>query len=179
MTISREQYSPATEELFLLRGLRASIVAEAMEWLHTPYHHQAALKKVGCDCVGLLIGVARALGLIDASWQTPVYSPEAHFYQKHERLREVILSAGGREIPLAQRQPGDILLFHYGQAAGHAGILLPTPVWLASARRSDRHVSLDYIIHASQTDGRVVHHRLAGDLEERQRFAFAFPKVEL
>ena len=33
---------------------RADIVEEARSWLGTPYHHQAALKGVGCDCIGLL-----------------------------------------------------------------------------------------------------------------------------
>jgi cell wall-associated NlpC family hydrolase len=36
---------------------RPDIVEEARSWLGTPYHHQAALKGVGCDCIGLLRGV--------------------------------------------------------------------------------------------------------------------------
>lgn len=39
---------------------RAEIVAEAMTWLHTPFHHQAAAKGAGCDCIGLLRGVGNA-----------------------------------------------------------------------------------------------------------------------
>ncbi|MDX3810210.1 MAG: peptidase P60, partial [Bosea sp. (in: a-proteobacteria)] len=38
---------------------RAVIVAAAREWLGTPYHHQASLRGVGCDCLGLVRGLWR------------------------------------------------------------------------------------------------------------------------
>ena len=37
------------------------IIAEARTWLGTPYHHQASLKGVGVDCVGLVRGIFREL----------------------------------------------------------------------------------------------------------------------
>lgn len=39
----------------------AAVVAEALSWVGTPYRHQAALKGLGCDCLGLVRGVWRAL----------------------------------------------------------------------------------------------------------------------
>lgn len=42
---------------------RALIIRKAREWLGTPYHHQASLKGVGCDCAGLVIGVYAELGM--------------------------------------------------------------------------------------------------------------------
>lgn len=39
------------------------IVLQARTWLGTAYHHAASVKGVGCDCTGLLIGVARELGI--------------------------------------------------------------------------------------------------------------------
>jgi NlpC/P60 family putative phage cell wall peptidase len=30
-------------------------------WVGTPYHHQASVKVVGCDCLGLIRGVWREL----------------------------------------------------------------------------------------------------------------------
>ena len=38
-----------------------AIVAEALAWLGTPYRHQGARKGVGCDCLGLVRGVWRAV----------------------------------------------------------------------------------------------------------------------
>ena len=40
---------------------RTRIIAEARAWIGTPYRHQASLKGVGCDCLGLVRGVWRAL----------------------------------------------------------------------------------------------------------------------
>ena len=34
-----------------------AIVAEAREWIGTAWQHQASLKGVACDCVGLVRGV--------------------------------------------------------------------------------------------------------------------------
>ena len=40
---------------------RARTVAAARLWTGTPYHHQASLRGVGCDCLGLVRGVWRDL----------------------------------------------------------------------------------------------------------------------
>ena len=46
---------------------RQDVVTAAREWIDTPFHHQARLKGVGVDCVGLVIGVARELALVPES----------------------------------------------------------------------------------------------------------------
>ena len=40
---------------------RSRIVALARAWLGTPYHHQASVRGVGADCVGLVRGIWREL----------------------------------------------------------------------------------------------------------------------
>ena len=40
---------------------RSSIVEAARDWIGTPYRHQASLRGVGCDCLGLVRGVWRTL----------------------------------------------------------------------------------------------------------------------
>ena len=39
----------------------AVVIAAARGWLGTPYHDQASVKGVGCDCLGLVRGVWREL----------------------------------------------------------------------------------------------------------------------
>lgn len=39
------------------------MVAAARGWVGTPFRHQAATKGAGCDCVGLIRGVAEELGI--------------------------------------------------------------------------------------------------------------------
>ena len=54
---------------------RSLIVAEARDWIGTPYRHQASLKGVGCDCLGLVRGVWR--GVIGAEPErAPAYAPD-------------------------------------------------------------------------------------------------------
>jgi len=40
---------------------RELIIETALTWLDTPYQHQASVKGAGCDCLGLIRGVWRAL----------------------------------------------------------------------------------------------------------------------
>jgi NlpC/P60 family putative phage cell wall peptidase len=42
------------------------IVAEARQWIGTPVRWEARLKGIGCDCRGLVAGVAHALGRPEA-----------------------------------------------------------------------------------------------------------------
>ncbi|RMD91745.1 MAG: peptidase, partial [Alphaproteobacteria bacterium] len=44
-----------------MSGIGAEVVAEARRWLGTPYVHQASQRGAGCDCLGLLRGIWRAL----------------------------------------------------------------------------------------------------------------------
>jgi len=44
-------------DVFLNRQL---IVVETRDWIGTPYRHQASLKGVGCDCLGLVRGSGAA-----------------------------------------------------------------------------------------------------------------------
>ena len=46
---------------------RQDIIIEAKEWLGTKWQHQASLKQVACDCVGLVRGVYRELTGIDVN----------------------------------------------------------------------------------------------------------------
>lgn len=106
-----------------LSAERAVIVAEARNWIGTPYRHQASLKGSGCDCLGLVRGVWRHC--IGAEPEAPpAYTPDWA-----ERCEEETLHFAARrwlvEIDAAVRQPGDVLLFRPFQngPAKHCGIL--------------------------------------------------------
>jgi cell wall-associated NlpC family hydrolase len=44
--------------------LRTDVVLEALSWIGTPYHRGNPVKRAGCDCGSLLIGVYETCGLI-------------------------------------------------------------------------------------------------------------------
>jgi len=102
-------------------ALPALIVEEARSWIGTPYRHQASLKGIGCDCLGLLRGVWR--GVMGAEPELPPpYAPDWA-----EAGADTLLAAAHRhlvEIGLADIRPGDVLLFRWrsGLPAKHCAI---------------------------------------------------------
>jgi NlpC/P60 family putative phage cell wall peptidase len=102
---------------------RAQIIAEAHAWIGTPYRHQASLKGVGCDCLGLVRGVWRAL-LGPEPEAAPPYSRD---WAEATRQESLAAAAARHLVPLDDPQsfaPGDVLLFRYREryAAKHAAI---------------------------------------------------------
>ena len=63
---------------------RDDVVAVARTWLGTPYHHQASLKGVGTDCLGLVRGVLCEL-YGDHAEEPPAYSRD---WARGERHRD-------------------------------------------------------------------------------------------
>ena len=104
--------------------MRAEIVAEALSWRGTPYQHQASLKGVGCDCLGLVRGVWRAL-LGPEPEEAPPYTPDWAEAAGSETLAEAAARHMAAVTP-AEAGAGDVLLFRWraGLPAKHAAILI-------------------------------------------------------
>ena len=101
---------------------RDAIIAEARSWIGTPYRHQASLKGVGCDCLGLVRGVWRAVAGAEPE-AVPAYAPD---WAEASGLEALALAARRHlvEIGCADVMPGDVLLFRWraGFPAKHAAI---------------------------------------------------------
>jgi NlpC/P60 family putative phage cell wall peptidase len=102
---------------------RDDIVAEARRWLGTPYHHQASVRGVGTDCLGLVRGVWRTLHGTEAE-AVPAYSRD----WAEATGSETMLAAARRHLIERDRAaiaPGDVLIFRYRAhaIAKHVGIL--------------------------------------------------------
>ncbi len=139
---------------------RRAILAEARTWHGTPYQHQASVKGAGCDCLGFVRGVWRAIYGSEPE-AAPPYTPD--WAEAHGA--ETLYAAARRslrEIALEAMRPGDVLLFRMRGDAPmkHAAIL----------DEEDR------ILHAYW--GRaVVHSRLHPYWRARIAAAFSFPDV--
>jgi NlpC/P60 family putative phage cell wall peptidase len=101
----------------------SAVLAEARSWIGTPYRHQASCKGGGCDCLGLLRGVWRALYGAEPQ-DVPSYSGD----WAETGSRETLLDAGKRwlnECSQSSALPGDVLVFRWrdGVPAKHVGIL--------------------------------------------------------
>ena len=139
-----------------------AVIAVARRWLGTPYHDQASLRGVGCDCLGLARGVWR--DLVGAEPQAiPPYSRD----WGETGVREV-LAEGARtmmiEMPIADIGPGTLVLFRMAPRAiaKHVGILTAD----------------DSFIHAYDRLG-VIEEALTTAWSRRIAFAFRFPATTL
>ena len=101
---------------------RDAVVAEARAWIGTRYRHQASLKGVGCDCLGLVRGVWRAC-VGDEPELPPPYAPDWAEASGEETMAEAALR---HLIPIAvdEFSHGDVLLFRWrdGYVAKHVAI---------------------------------------------------------
>ncbi len=97
---------------------RAKVVTVARSWIGTPYRHQASLKGVGCDCLGLLIGVwrevqtSRSALRLDKDFAIPPYTPDWAEANGRETLAEG-LAKYLTEIDPKEAREGDIVLFRW------------------------------------------------------------------
>ncbi|MBS0477951.1 MAG: C40 family peptidase [Proteobacteria bacterium] len=135
------------------------VIAVARSWLGTPYHDQASLKGVGCDCLGLARGVWRE-----------VVGPEPFPILPYSRdwgetgPREVLAEGARRmmpEIAPADVGPGALVLFRMRPRAiaKHVGIL----------------TGADTVLHAYERLG-VIEEPLTNAWRRRIAFAFLFPQ---
>jgi NlpC/P60 family putative phage cell wall peptidase len=103
--------------------LGQQIVALAESWIGTPYRHQGTTKGVGCDCIGLVLGIWRELY---ASQPEPVppYAPDWAERSGEDRLMGAAQRLFGTVA--GEAEAGDLLLFRWRPdcAAKHAGILV-------------------------------------------------------
>lgn len=102
---------------------REHIVAETRRWIGTPYRHQASLKGVGCDCLGLVRGVWRVV-VGEEPERAPPYAPDWAEAASGEPLAD----AAARHLIAIGRDAfgvGDVLLFRWraGLPAKHAAIV--------------------------------------------------------
>jgi NlpC/P60 family putative phage cell wall peptidase len=98
------------------------IIAAARGWLGTPYLHQASLRGVGTDCLGLVRGVWREV-MGEEPEQPPAYAPGWAEMGGGEAMAE----AARRHLierPCTDYRAGDVLLFRWRPhlPAKHAGI---------------------------------------------------------
>ncbi len=90
-----------------MRVDRDAIVRVAQEWVGTPFKEQKSVKQVGCDCMGLVVGVARDLGRPE---DAPHWTYKMSF--RAAELRKGLIANFDR---VDEAQPGDILLLRIGQ----------------------------------------------------------------
>jgi NlpC/P60 family putative phage cell wall peptidase len=139
---------------------REAIVVEARRWIGTPYRHQASLIHVGCDCLGLVRGVWRALVGPEPE-AAPPYTPD----WAEAAGEESLFDAARRHFVALEPNSfgvGDVLLFRFraGAPAKHLGIA----------------TSATHMVHAH--GGACVAEAPIGLWRKRIAGSFAFPDLQ-
>lgn len=135
------------------------VVTAARAWLGTPYHDQASLKGVGCDCLGLARGVWR-----DVVGPEPTSVPPYTRDWGEVSDREVLADNALRwmtPVPRDEATTGDLVLFRMrtGAVAKHCGILTSTETFIHSYDRLG-----------------VIEEHLTDPWRRRIAFAFRYPQ---
>lgn len=128
------------------RVTRFDVIVEARSWLHVPYIHQHRDRVAGVDCVGLLIGVARALGLV-----VPDFDITGYERRPDGKAMLELCDRFMTRVPLYDMRPGHALVLRFDRDPQHIGIV-----------GDYVHGGLS-LIHAYGTvdgKGKVVEHRL-------------------
>jgi hypothetical protein len=166
-----------------METLSYRIVAAARGWVGTRFHHQGRLKKTdrhrgGCDCLGLLVGVAHELEFKVnmggqtrslASFDTTNYTHTPNGEALREGLAQVL-----EEIPLALLAPGDIAMFEIDRNPQHLAIISDYSSEnysgsLCAPRNRSHGLGM---IHAYAPARAVVEHQFDETWRERMRAAF-------
>jgi hypothetical protein len=137
------------------RGER--IEREARRWIGAPYRHQGRGAD-GLDCVGLLIAVGKSIGAVPMDYEPEPYGMETDGAQLRRELarwaRLVRESDGGETIErwAPRMRRGDVVVFRIVGLPQHAAVA--TRIQYGAAAE-------DWgVVHAYNTAGRVVEHRL-------------------
>lgn len=94
------------------------ILIAARKWIGTPWHHNQKCQGHGVDCVRFIEGVFKdGLGIEFGNIDGYARMPEGDSLLLF--LKGLLLLT---EIPLTDKQPGDILLFRIGKIPYHVGI---------------------------------------------------------
>jgi cell wall-associated NlpC family hydrolase len=130
---------------------RAALVAEAVSWAGTPWHHAARIKGAGVDCGMFVLEVYERCGLV-AHYEPKDYPRDWHMNQRRERFREIVEQfCEPTQTPL----PGDVVCFRWGHCVSHGGIVIAWPEII--------HAYIDHgVIRDDAQRNSVLSKRLAG-----------------
>ena len=131
------------------------VVAIARQYINTPYHHQARVPGVGIDCVGVLVCVAREIGVIGPTVDYTGYARNA----KDDTLLQILDSHLERLPDPAHAQAGDVLVFQIGKWPHHVAIK----------------TGADTLIHSYAGVGRVVETQIGDEWKRRVIAAHRIP----
>lgn len=139
---------------------RDEIVSAALDAEGTPFRHQGRVVGLGLDCAGLYVFVCQRLGIPHRDAQG---YPRTPFDGELERQMDAQPSL--QRIVVSDAQKGDVLLMRMTKQPQHIAI------------HAGEYRGQPYVIHASETHGKVCVHRLDSNWFGRVVRVYKFSEV--
>lgn len=102
--------------------MRQKIVNEARSWLGVRFAHQGRSKETGCDCIGLIVGVAQALNLRSRSGRLLV-DCDYQNYSMTPNDNQLQCELAKHLYEIDEYGPGDIVLLRFAKNPQHLAIV--------------------------------------------------------
>jgi len=101
---------------------RERILAEAMTWKRTPFHHKGRKKGIGVDCGGFIYEVYKhVLGIPHEPFPAH-YAEDWALHQNDNEIYLAFLKPYVRQVN--KPQPGDVIMFKMGRAFSHGTLYI-------------------------------------------------------
>jgi NlpC/P60 family putative phage cell wall peptidase len=147
---------------------RDDVVAAARRWIGTPYKHQASVRGVGCDCIGLVRGVWREL-----YGAQPETGPEDYSrFWAEEKGHELLMHYADKYLVKRDHEP----LRHGGEFA-HGDVILMRMMRNGPAKHAAITTRDGTMIHAYSTVPFVLESPSTPDWCFKIAAAYSFPGV--
>ncbi|MCE2993883.1 MAG: hypothetical protein ACK5WS_00385 [Alphaproteobacteria bacterium] len=141
--------------------MNEKIVKEARDWIGTPFKSQGRVKQVACDCLGLIIGVAKNLN-INASNGLPLSMYDQLNYNLKKQTVDLENLLESLLIKSDKLSVGSLVLIKFDAIPQHLGII------------SD-HTHYGFgLIHSDIKTNKVVEHGLTEDLFQKIQHIYKF-----
>ncbi len=144
--------------------MRNKIIAEARDWLQTPYKHQAMVKHIGVDCVGFIVGVGLNTGALTLT-------------------RQQIKAYGGYGRLPNPKAMGSIMKKHLIEILPEE-VIMGDIAWIQWRKNLPMHLALVgefkdrlTLIHAYSNVGRVVEHSFTEEWNNRIHSFWRYPGI--
>ena len=144
---------------------RAQIVDEARGWIGTPYEHQQHTKGIATDCAGLISGVAICLGIVPLDWWETV-GAAYHGYSRQPSNKMLETHCDGLMTRTESLEIGNVVGLRWSTETQHLGFIVPYQFGGLA------------MVHALESRGRVIEHRLSDVWLKRITHIWQMPGVE-
>jgi len=104
--------------------LRLKFAEGAKAWAEAKVHYlHRGFSFRGCDCGGLVVGIAKQLGLID-NYKMRMYPRDWNLHSGAGNYIVEEIEKIANKIPNSEIDVGDIPIFRFGKCIAHVGVLL-------------------------------------------------------